>query len=339
MTRVLVIDDSALMRELLTRMIGQAPGFEVVGTAPDPIVAWEKIKTLRPDVLTLDVEMPRMDGLTFLGRLMQHHPMPVLMVSSLTERGCATTLQALEHGAIDYVTKPAIDLMRSLDELGTELIAKLTIAAQARVGIKRPKPRVLPSRALVRSTHKVIAIGSSTGGTEALRVVLGMLPADAPGVVIVQHMPATFTHSFAQRLDSLCQVRVKEAETGDRIMPGHVLLAPGDNHLRVVRRGAAYHVEVFTGDRVNRFRPSVDVLFHSCAQELGSNAAAAILTGMGDDGARGMLAMRKAGAHTIAQDEATSVVYGMPRVAAEMGAAIDVLPLEDVAASLLRHAA
>jgi two-component system chemotaxis response regulator CheB len=339
MTRVLVIDDSALIRELLTRLINAAPGFEVVGTAPDPIIAWDKIKLLRPDVLTLDVEMPRMDGLTFLEGLMHHHPMAVLMVSSLTERGCDTTLRALELGAIDFVTKPALDLARGLDELADELAAKLTATAAARVRGRRtrPPPRA-QARPLARATHKVIAIGASTGGTEALRSVLTMLPADAPGTVVVQHMPEHFTRSFADRLDTLCKVRVKEAEDGDPVLPGHVLIAPGDRHMRVVRSGAAYRVEVFTAERVNRFRPSVDLLFHACARQLGGNAIGALLTGMGEDGARGLLEMRRAGAHTVAQDEATSVVYGMPRAAVELGAVAEVLPLDDIAAALLAHA-
>ena len=269
MTRVLIIDDSALMRQMLTHIINRAPGFEVVGTAPDPLVAWDKIKTLRPDVVTLDVEMPKMDGITFLEGLMQHNPVPVVMVSSLTQKGCETTLQALELGAIDFVTKPAIDLQRGIDDLAVELIAKLEIAARARVGGRRahvkPAPRAAAPLPLAHATHHVIAIGASTGGTEALRVVLEMLPPDAPGVVIVQHMPERFTTGFAERLDRLCQVRVKEAETGDRVLPGHVLLARGNHHLRVVRSGATYHVEVFQPDPVNRFRPSVDVLFHACA--------------------------------------------------------------------------
>lgn len=343
MTRVLIIDDSALMRQMLTHIINRAPGFEVVGTAPDPLVAWDKIKTLRPDVVTLDVEMPKMDGITFLEGLMQHNPVPVVMVSSLTQKGCETTLQALELGAIDFVTKPAIDLQRGIDDLAVELIAKLEIAARARVGVRRahvkPAPRAAAPLPLAHATHHVIAIGASTGGTEALRVVLEMLPPDAPGVVIVQHMPERFTTGFAERLDRLCQVRVKEAETGDRVLPGHVLLARGNHHLRVVRSGATYHVEVFQADPVNRFRPSVDVLFHACARQVGKHCVAAILTGMGDDGARGLLALRRAGATTFAQDEATSVVYGMPRAAFEMGAAMEVLPLEAIAPALLRAAA
>ncbi len=336
MPRVLVIDDSALMRSLLAEIIRRVPGYEVVGTAPDPLIGWEMIKSLSPDVLTLDVEMPRMDGLTFLDRLMQHRPLPVVMVSSLTERNCATTLQALELGAVDFVTKPSLDVARGVDQLAAELVEKLATAVAAKVSRRMPA-RPVAIAPLARSTHKPIAIGASTGGTEALRVVLGMLPRDAPGTVVVQHMPAKFTHSFAERLDGLCAVRVKEAEHGDRILPGHVLIAPGNHHMRVVRRGAAYHVEVFQGDPVNRFRPSVDVLFHSCSRQLGTNVAAALLTGMGDDGARGLLAMRRAGAHTIAQDEATCVVYGMPRAAAELGAAVEVLPLERVAESLVRH--
>ena len=338
MPRVLVIDDSALMRELLTQLIGRAPGFEVVGTAPDPIIAWDKIKSLQPDVLTLDIEMPRMNGLTFLDALMQHHPMPVVMVSSLTERGCATTLAALEAGAVDFVTKPAQAAAQGFDRLAGELIAKLTAAAGARVHREPAAPaklaRLQPRRG---APDKVIALGASTGGTEALRVVLGMLPGDAPPVVVVQHMPAAFTARFAERLDGLCSVRVKQAEHGDRVLAGHVLLAPGDRHMKLVRRGAECCVEVFDAERVNHSRPSVDVLFHACARQLGGNAAAALLTGMGEDGARGLLAMRRAGAHTVAQDQATCVVYGMPRAARELSAAVEVLALHDIADSLLRH--
>ncbi|HYU16588.1 MAG TPA: chemotaxis response regulator protein-glutamate methylesterase [Candidatus Acidoferrum sp.] len=334
--RVLVIDDSASMREVLSRVIARDPEFEVVGTAPDPVIAWERIKSLRPDVLSLDVEMPRMDGLSFLERLMTHFPIPVVMVSSLTERGCASTLRALELGAVDFVTKPGVDMVRGLEAMADELQAKLKIAARARVQPRRAAaPSAAPApRALVQGTHKVIAIGSSTGGTEALRDVLTGLPADSPGVVIVQHMPQAFTRAFAGRLDGLCQIRVTEAEDGDRVLPGHALIAPGGRHLKVRRDGATYSVQVFDGSPVNRHRPSVDVLFHSCAIHLGGNAIGVILTGMGSDGARGLLEMRQAGAHTIAQDEASCVVFGMPREAIERGAAVDVMSLQDIASAL-----
>lgn len=342
--KVLIVDDSALMRQLLTRIFSQHAELEVVGAAPDPYAAWEKIKTLQPDVLTLDVEMPRMDGLTFLEKLMRLHPMPVVMVSSLTEKGCQTTLRALELGATDFVTKPSIDLQQGTMELAHEIVDKVKVAARVRV---RPRAtttaqqaaaRATPmkSDALLKSTHKVIAIGASTGGTEALREVLTPLPANTPGIVIVQHMPEKFTRSFAERLDSLCQMQVREAKDGDRILPGCVLLAPGGYHMEVVRSGANYNVRVFMGDPVNRHRPSVDVLFTSCARYLGSNAVGAILTGMGNDGARGLAAMRQSGARTVAQDEASCVVFGMPKEAIAMGGAEEVLPLSKIPASLLQ---
>ncbi len=351
-TRVLVVDDSALIREILTEILQSAGDLEVVGTARDPYSAWEKIQRLRPDVLTLDVEMPRMDGITFLQRLMRVRPLPVLMVSSLTEAGCETTLRALELGAIDFVSKPKIDVAQGTQDLGAEIIEKVRIAAHARPrtpGSARPTsgatagqgPRLDAQRPprpapLIASTHKVLALGASTGGTEALRVVLAALPADAPGTVIVQHMPETFTKGFANRLDGLCRIHVKEAQDGDRILPGQALIAPGNRHMSVVRSGAAYIVRLSDDDPVNRHRPSVDVLFDSCARALGRHAVGAIFTGMGNDGARGLLAMRDAGAATIAQDEATCVVFGMPREAIERGAAQQILPLDDIAPELLR---
>lgn len=337
-TKVLIVDDSALVRQVLTGLLSRDPGLEVVGVAADPYMAWEKIKALKPDVLTLDVEMPRMDGLAFLERLMRARPMPVLMVSSLTEKGCENTLRALELGAVDFVTKPKVDIKNGTVGLADEIIAKLKIAARAKV---RPRQQLgageqarleaLRSEAVMKSTEKVVAIGASTGGTEALREVLTALPADAPGLVIVQHMPEHFTRAFAQRLDKLCQIRVQEARNGDRILPGHALIAPGNYHMRVNRNGAHYNVEVFMGEPVNRHRPSVDVLFQSCACHLGRNAVGVIMTGMGDDGARGLLAMRQAGARTLAQDEASSVVFGMPKEAIEIGAVNDVLGLAMIA--------
>lgn len=342
-TRVLIVDDSAVMRQLLSDILSRDPALEVVGVAGDPFVARDKIKALSPDVLTLDVEMPRMDGLSFLEKLMRARPMPVLMVSSLTEQGAATTLRALELGAVDFVTKPRLDVLTGTLELADEIIEKVKSAARARV--RAPKPGAPPpasraaapvSGALLKSTNRVIAVGASTGGTEALREFLVPLPPDTPGIVIVQHMPANFTRSFAERLDSLCQVRVKEAENGDRILPGHVLIAPGNFHMRVKRSGAVYSVEVFQGEPVNRHRPSVDVLFDSCAGELGANVVGVILTGMGADGAKGMLAMRRAGARTIAQDEASCVVFGMPREAIALGGAERTLALNDIPAEVLR---
>jgi two-component system chemotaxis response regulator CheB len=338
--KVLIIDDSALVRQLLTQILGNDPEIEVVGAASDPILAWEKIKTHRPDVLTLDVEMPRMDGLVFLERLMSIKPTPVVMVSSLTEHGCETTLRALELGAVDFVTKPKIDVSTGTVQLADEIVAKVRAAARARVRV-RPKnaspsaPAKSPApAALLRSTQKVIAIGASTGGTEAICDVLTELPSDAPGVVIVQHMPPGFTASFANRLDRTCRIRVKEARDGDRILDGHALLAPGGYHMQVVRSGANYSVQVAMGEPVNRHRPSVDVLFHSCARYLGANVAGVILTGMGGDGARGMQAMHQAGAKTIAQDEASCVVFGMPREAIALGGVDHVLPLGAIAGKL-----
>jgi two-component system chemotaxis response regulator CheB len=374
-TRVLVIDDSALMRQMLRQMLSADPGLEVVGAAPDPVKAWEMIQSLRPDVLTLDVEMPRMDGLEFLARLMRAHPMPVVMCSSLTERGCETTLQALELGAIDFVNKPKIDLQRGVGLLGPELIAKVKAAALARPRARDGRAGARPAHGPAPATHAragpaaparksgihvpvdvagsvspfptplrrmtdvVLAIGASTGGTEAILEVLEGLPADCPGVVIVQHMPEQFTRHFAQRLDKLCAVRVKEAANGDRILPGHVLIAPGGaQHMEVYRSGAQSFVRLVAAPPVNHHRPSVDVMFESCAHALGSNVVAAILTGMGADGAAGLLLMRKAGARTIAQDEASCVVFGMPREAIIRGAAELVVPIGSVASTMLRLA-
>ncbi|HUB78297.1 MAG TPA: chemotaxis response regulator protein-glutamate methylesterase [Bryobacteraceae bacterium] len=343
-TKVLIIDDSALMRQVLAEILSRDPSLEVVGTATDPYIAREKILRLAPDVVTLDVEMPRMDGLTFLQKLMRAHPLPVVMVSSLTERGCETTLRALELGAIDFVTKPKLDVQTGTMQLAEEIIDKVKEAARAKVRLpgripvpgteSAPAPPAGPLS--FRSTHKVVAIGASTGGTEAIREVLTRLPADAPGIVMVQHMPEKFTASFAERLNSLSKVNVSEARDGDRILPGHALLAPGNFHMEIVRSGAEFRVRVFQTEPVNRHRPSVDVLFASCARQLGANAVGVIMTGMGADGAREMAAMRRAGAHTIAQDEASCVVFGMPREAIEMGGATEILPLDRIPAGILR---
>jgi two-component system chemotaxis response regulator CheB len=336
--KVLIVDDSALMRQLLTKIIGSDPDLTVVGTAGDPFVAREKIIALRPDVLTLDIEMPRMDGLTFLEKLMRGHPMPVVMISSLTSKGADTTLRALSLGAIDYIAKPKLDVSNGTIEQAEEIIARVKVAAKAKVRCATAKsspPAAFAGKAIhFSATHKVVAIGASTGGTEALKELLAPLPADFPGIVIVQHMPESFTHQFADRLDSMCKIRVQEARDGDRILPGHALLAPGGHQMSVIRRGMEYAVHVYRGERVNRHIPSVDVLFSSCAHSLGKNAVGVILTGMGADGARGMLEMKQAEAFNIAQDESTSVVFGMPREAILIGAVDQVLPLTQIPGAL-----
>jgi len=341
-TRVLIVDDSALMRQLLTDILRQDSEIEVVGTAPDPIAAHAACERLAPDVMTLDVEMPRMDGLRFLENMMRVRPMPVVMVSSLTERGCDVTLRALELGAFDFVTKPKIDMARGTVALGAELVAKVKAAARARI---RPASRRKPVATLaapprlspIRTTHKLVAIGASTGGTEALRDVLSALPAESPPIVIVQHMPPVFTKQFADRLDKQCKIRVREACDGDVVMPGHALIAPGgDYHMEIVSSGAQWKVRLRSAPPLNHHRPSVDVLFESCARSVGPNAVGIILTGMGADGAAGLLSMKRSGARTIAQDAATSVVFGMPKAAIECGAVDVVAPLDEVAERLLR---
>lgn len=345
-TRVLVVDDSALMRQLLTQILSSAPDLEVVGSAGDPIQAWQRVQALNPDVLTLDVEMPRMDGVTFLERLMHARPLPVVMVSSLTERGADITLRALEAGAIDFVTKPKIDVQSGTVAQATELVSKVRAAARARPRTRLPvaaivaKPVVAApvGRIQINTTHKVIVIGASTGGTEALREVLAKFPADCPGTVIVQHMPEHFTRAFADRLNHLCAPTVREATHGAAIIPGQVLIAPGNRHMRVVRSGAEFQVALSDEAPVRHHRPAVDVLMESAARTLGANAVGVILTGMGDDGARGLLTMYQAGAHTIGQDENSSVVYGMPKEAFLIGAVKEQLPLSRVADTALAKA-
>ena len=339
--KVLIVDDSALMRALLTEIINGAPDLEVVGAAPDPIAAREMIKSLHPDVLTLDVEMPRMDGLEFLDRLMRLRPMPVVMISSLTERGSEVTLQALEMGAVDFVAKPRAENVTALQLYADEIREKIRAARDAhltrRIGTAVPKASApagpgFSSRVLQES---VIAIGASTGGTEAIREVLGALPPEVPGIVMAQHMPESFTGSFARRLDSLSRLTVVESQGGERIVPGHAYLAPGHSHLLVKRVGGHFVTELSQSEPVNRHRPSVDVLFRSVAEHAKGRAIGVILTGMGKDGAQGMLEMRKAGAWNIGQDEESCVVYGMPREAASIGAVEEVVPLGDVGARIL----
>ncbi len=347
--RVLIVDDSALVRSLLTEMLGSAPDIEVAGVAADAHAAREKIKRLNPDVLTLDVEMPRMDGITFLRNLMRLRPMPVVMVSSLTERGADVTLDALTLGAVDYLPKPKIDLAATLQDYRDELIEKIRTAACASVQALAPQraalspgpahsaDAVLPKAAgprQLRTTDRIIAIGASTGGTEAIKEVLTRLPPDCPGVVIAQHIPKAFSGPFARRMDGCSAVSVCEAQDGQQILAGHAYIAPGDRHLLVVRDGARYVCRLDDGVPVNRHKPSVDVLFRSVAQNAGRNAIGALLTGMGKDGARGLKEMLESGSRTVAQDEATSVVWGMPGEAVALGAAEHVVPLEAVAARI-----
>lgn len=342
--KVLCVDDSALIRSVMTEIINSQPDMTVVGTAADPLVARDLIKVTHPDVLTLDVEMPRMDGLEFLEKLMRLRPMPVVMVSSLTERGSEIALRALELGAIDFVTKPRLGVRDGLLNY-TELIAgKIRTAASARIiAARQPSAKAAdaPQESLLRSpllsTEKLIIIGASTGGTEAIREVLQPLPPDSPAVLIAQHMPAGFTKSFAQRLDSLSRIHVKEAEHGERVLPGYAYIAPGGFHLSLGRSGANYVAHLDQEPPVNRHRPSIDVLFDSAAKHAGKNAIGIILTGMGKDGAEGLLRMRKAGAHTLAQDEASCVVFGMPREAIAIGAADEVAPLGEMCRRVLTH--
>ena len=351
--RVLIVDDSALVRQMLTEILGSDGSIEVVGTAADPYIAREKIKKLNPDVLTLDVEMPNMDGITFLRNLMRLRPMPVVMVSSLTEHGAAVTLQSLEIGAVDFVSKPRIDLAHTLEQYSEEIIEKVKAAVHARIQ-GRPKtvaslkvPPKLNADAVLEShktkhfktTDRVVAIGASTGGTEAIKDILASMPADAPGIVITQHMPEAFTTSFAQRMDSISSMIVREAKDGDQILPGHAFIAPGNHHLLVTRSGARYLCRLNEGPPVNRHRPSVDILFRSVADNAGPNAVGVILTGMGDDGAQGMSEMHEAGIPTLAQDEKTSVVWGMPGSAVKLGGVDEILPLNKIAPRVLALAA
>ncbi len=338
--RVLIVDDSAVVRQILKKGLEADPDIEVVGAAPDPFAARDMLVRLKPDVMTLDVEMPKMDGVEFLRRLMPQHPLPVVMVSSLTRKGQQITLDALAAGALDFVAKPASNLGRALPEMMGELCEKVKIASRARVSALKTPPRrasaTVDTKVLKDSTDKVVAIGASTGGTEALRAVLQCFPRTMPGVVVVQHMPPGFTRSFADQLDGLCPMFVKEADDGDRILPGRVLIAPGDHHLMVKRVGGFYQVAVSDEERVSGHRPSVDVLMDSMAKHVGDNGVGAVLTGMGRDGANGLLAFKNAGGRTIVQDEATSVVYGMPKVAWELGAADEQVPLDKVAERILK---
>ncbi len=339
--RVLIVDDSAVVREVFSRELARDPQIEVIGAVPDPYIARDKIVELKPDVVTLDIEMPRMDGLTFLRKLMRHFPLPVIIVSSLTPRGGALALEAMDLGAVDVMCKPGAAY--AVGDMSIELRDKVKAAAGMRIS-PRSNHDATPVQtsqrlSLLRTTHSVVAIGASTGGTQALQSLLTVLPANSPGIVIVQHMPEHFTRSFAERLNSLCAMEVKEAENGDTVAPGRVLIAPGNYHMLLQRSGAVYRVAVKSGPLVSRHRPSVDVLFKSTARFAGANAVGVILTGMGNDGAAGLKEMREAGAETIAQDESSCVVFGMPKEAIKAGAACHVIPMTDIPAKILELAA
>ncbi|WP_458232876.1 protein-glutamate methylesterase/protein-glutamine glutaminase [Roseateles sp. P5_E8] len=347
-TKVVVVDDSALVRSILTEIINRQSDMECIGAAADPLLAREMIRTLNPDVITLDVEMPRMDGLDFLSRLMRLRPMPVVMVSTLTERGAEVTLKALELGAVDFVAKPKIGVADGIKLLAQDITDKIRIAAKAHIRRAPPPPvpgapAAAPVKAVTMaslgraSTEKLIFIGASTGGTEATKDVLINLPADSPAVVITQHMPPGFTKSYAARLDGLCKIRVKEAQDGERILPGHGYIAPGGLHLTVERSGANYIARVQDGEPINRHKPSVEALFLSAAKTVGPNAIGIMLTGMGADGARAMKVMKDAGSYNYCQDEASCVVFGMPREAIAAGAADEVLPLNQIATKVLER--
>jgi two-component system, chemotaxis family, protein-glutamate methylesterase/glutaminase len=350
--RVMVIDDSAVVRQVVTALLDDAPGIEVMAAVADPVLAIERLKHDWPDVIVLDVEMPRMDGITFLRMVMQQKPTPVVICSTLTERGAKTTLEAMAAGAVAIVTKPKLGLKQFLTASGEELISTVRAAAKANVRRLAAGPAVAPTpaakntadvilppatRAMTQTTERVVALGTSTGGTQALEEVLTALPRVTPGIVIVQHMPEKFTAAFAARLDSLCRIEVKEAEHNDRVLPGRALIAPGGRHMLLKRSGAQYFVEVIDGPLVNRHRPSVDVLFRSVARSAGANALGVIMTGMGDDGAAGLLEMRKVGAQTVAQDEESCVVFGMPKEAIKRGGVQRTLPLDAVAAEIQKQ--
>ena len=340
--RVLIVDDSALMRELISAILSGDPEIEVVGAVADPIAAREKIKQLHPDVLTLDIEMPRMDGITFLEKIMTLRPMPVVMISSLTQEGADATLRALEGGAVDFVAKPALDVQAGLLAKKAEIVGKVKTAARANIQRRTPAaPASVPKKhaANYSSTEKVVVIGASTGGVEVLNHILHAMPADSPAILVTQHMPETFTASFARRLDSSCAIHVSEARDLGRILPGHAYIAPGRCHLRLGRSGANYICLVKGTERVSGHCPSVDVLFHSAAESAGANAVGVILTGMGRDGADGLLAMRRSGANTLGQDEASCVVYGMPKAAWDCGAVENEVPLSRMAQDILNCAA
>ncbi len=347
--RTLIVDDSAVVRQALSAILNSDPEIEVMGTASDPYIAAKRIQQEVPDVITLDIEMPRMDGLTFLRKIMTQHPIPVVIISSVSQRGSDNAIRALEYGAIEIITKPALNTKQFIEESKIRLCDVVKAAALSKVPRRViPQIRVQPKLSAdvvipqttnyktLTTTEIVISVGASTGGTEALRVFLEAMPLDCPGIVIVQHMPEMFTRSFANRLNDLCKITVKEAENGDSVLRGHALIAPGNKHTLLKRSGARYYVEVKDGPLVNRHRPSVDVLFRSTARYAGRNAIGIIMTGMGDDGARGMLEMKEAGARTIAQDENSCVVYGMPKEAVKLGGVDKILPLDQIAPSIVK---
>ena len=341
--QILVVDDSALVRQFMTEVIASQPDMALLATAPDPIVAMTKMQKQWPDVILLDVEMPKMDGITFLKQIMAQHPTPVVICSSLTEKGTALTLEAFSAGAVAVFTKATLGVRQHLQSIANDLIRAIREASQAKTTTVRPQIKAEPvtmvapvqtTHNLTRTTDRVVAIGTSTGGTIALENILTQLPQDVPGIVIVQHMPEKFTAAFAERLNGLCAIEVREAKNGDRVLQGCALIAPGGYHTQVVRNGAFYCTEVFDAPPVNRHKPSVDVLFRSVAKAVGRNALGMILTGMGDDGARGLLSMRQAGANTIAQDEASSVVFGMPKEAIKLGVAEQIFSLNQMPAMI-----
>lgn len=346
--RVLIIDDSAVVRQTLSHILSSAPDIEVVATAPDPIIAIEKIQMKKPDVMILDIEMPRMDGLTFLQKIMSQHPIPTVICSCLTEKGSDTALKALQYGAVEIIHKPKLGTKKALEESEARIVTAVKAASIAKVktlpkdmgiGQRLSADAIIPSpsyNSIIKTTDKVVAVGASTGGTEAIRVFLESMPYDAPGIIIVQHMPEQFTRAFAQRLDSMCRVTVKEAQNRDSVIPGKALIAPGNHHMLLKRSGARYFVEIVDGPLVNHHRPSVDVLFRSAARYAGKNSVGIIMTGMGGDGALGMLEMKQAGAYTIAQNEETCVIFGMPNEAIKKGGVEKTLPLEQIAREVMR---
>jgi two-component system chemotaxis response regulator CheB len=348
--KVMIVDDSAVVRQVLSGLLGAAPGISVTHAVANPLLAIERMKGQWPDVIVLDVEMPKMDGITFLRKLMAERPTPVVICSTLTEKGAQTSMEALAAGAVAIITKPRLDLKQFLHDSADELVGAVRAAAGARVGKLGPRPppvtaklnadAILPSadsKPMTATTERIVAIGTSTGGTQALEEVLSALPRVSPGIVVVQHMPEKFTAAFAARLDTVCEVRVKEADNNDRVLPGQVLIAPGGKHMLLRRTGAQYFVEVVDGPLVNRHRPSVDVLFRSAARAAGANALGVIMTGMGDDGAAGLLEMLKAGARTVAQDEASCVVYGMPKEAVKRGGVEKSVPLGAIYREILQQ--